>query len=183
MEPNSIDPNSINMQKAAAAIGEMYLDRRDEEFHMPRWGAYCVGLAVQMACRHPAFSLESVGEVRTVAEAIARQLIDHVCTDPDHLAAARAGWDQAFDLICNVRRESAEASPIPSIDPMHPRPSRFDLGNIESILAGEHDHFSAQLMRLVKRSDAENRARIRQIYPNHVDAVEMWERQRGGVQC
>lgn len=53
-------------------------------------------------------------------------------------------------------------------------PSKFDIDNMENIIAGEGDWFSADLLRLIAKADLANRERIRIVYPNHVVEYEKW---------
>ena len=52
------------------------------------------------------------------------------------------------------------------------RLSDHDRENIKYILSGEGVWFSCHLMRLIARSDVDNRRRFRLGWPEHVDAVE-----------
>ncbi|QNN23548.1 hypothetical protein HED60_15105 [Planctomycetales bacterium ZRK34] len=52
------------------------------------------------------------------------------------------------------------------------RLSDHDRENIHAILGGEGDWFSCRLLRLIARSDVDNRRRFRLGWPEHVDAVE-----------
>ena len=60
------------------------------------------------------------------------------------------------------------------------QPSDFDRANVGAILeeippCREFTHFSAQLMRLIKRADLDQREVLRAVYPDHVAAVEGFE--------
>lgn len=52
--------------------------------------------------------------------------------------------------------------------------SKYDIENVESILRGDGDWFSAQLLRLIAKSDDANRERLRKGFPNHVALWEAW---------
>lgn len=54
--------------------------------------------------------------------------------------------------------------------------SSFDIDRLGHILAGEGDWFSADLLRLIAKADPQNRAALRTIYPQHVEAFEKWSR-------
>ena len=58
---------------------------------------------------------------------------------------------------------------------MSARLSDFDLENFDAQIAGA-THFSARLCRLIHAADAENRALLRTVFPEHVQATELWER-------
>jgi len=53
--------------------------------------------------------------------------------------------------------------------------SRFDRESIDEILRGHGDWYSARLLRLIHKADATNRARLAEVYPEHVAAVRSWE--------
>jgi hypothetical protein len=59
---------------------------------------------------------------------------------------------------------------------MTARLSDFDRKNMSRILAGYGDWFSAKLMRLIVKADAENRERLRLAFPDHVEAYERYLR-------
>lgn len=46
-------------------------------------------------------------------------------------------------------------------------PSPHDYENIDAIMGGQGDWFSARLLRLFAKADAENRAKLATIYPAH----------------
>lgn len=48
--------------------------------------------------------------------------------------------------------------------------SEFDRENLKGILAGEGDWFTAQLLRLIAKSDSINRERLRAVFPEEVRA-------------
>lgn len=50
--------------------------------------------------------------------------------------------------------------------------SDYDRANLDKILAGHGDWFSAKLMRLIMKADKENRSRLRLGFPDHVQAYE-----------
>jgi hypothetical protein len=52
--------------------------------------------------------------------------------------------------------------------------SPFDKANIGTIIAGEGEWFSAQLLRLIARADRPNRERLRTAFPEEVAAWEEW---------
>jgi len=54
--------------------------------------------------------------------------------------------------------------------------SEFDRKNMERILAGEFDWFSAKLMRLIRKADRENKERLRIAFPDHVQAYDDYMR-------
>ena len=49
--------------------------------------------------------------------------------------------------------------------------------DLENIVEGKNDatNFSAQLMRIVFKADSANKWRLRQVYPNLVNTVEMFQ--------
>ena len=49
--------------------------------------------------------------------------------------------------------------------------SDHDRAHVAEILRGQGDWFSAQLLRLIKRSDHRRREQMRLAFPTHVDAV------------
>lgn len=53
-----------------------------------------------------------------------------------------------------------------------PEPSDFDVENLDRILGGMGDWFSAQLFRLIAKADPGNRDRLRMAFPFHVQAYE-----------
>lgn len=57
---------------------------------------------------------------------------------------------------------------------MTARLSHFDLVRMADVLAGTGDWFSAQLMRLIAKSDHEDLERLRLAFPDHVEAWEAW---------
>jgi hypothetical protein len=52
--------------------------------------------------------------------------------------------------------------------------SNYDIEHVESILRGDGDWFSAQLLRLIAKADDFNKERIRKGFPNHVALWEAW---------
>lgn len=56
--------------------------------------------------------------------------------------------------------------------------SEFDKNNIEDILKGHGDWFTAKLLRLISKADFENRAKLRLGFSEEVLAVERYERER-----
>lgn len=55
--------------------------------------------------------------------------------------------------------------------------SDFDRTHIHEILVNkgnQYDWFSAQLIRLIAKADAPNRALLSLVYPEHVDAYFAW---------
>lgn len=55
--------------------------------------------------------------------------------------------------------------------------STYDIGNIESIMAGHGDWFTARLLRLIAKADDGNRERIRLGFPDEVALFEKWQGQ------
>ncbi len=53
--------------------------------------------------------------------------------------------------------------------------SEFDRENIDHILGGKGDWFSAGLIRLIAKADGLNRERLRRGFPEAVAAFERWE--------
>lgn len=52
-----------------------------------------------------------------------------------------------------------------------------DLGAILTDVRGEREHhFGAWLLRLIKKADRENRQQLAMAYPDHVAAVDLWDR-------
>jgi hypothetical protein len=62
------------------------------------------------------------------------------------------------------------------------RLSDYDRQNIGRIIGGEgvpgdyFTNFSSHLLRLIKKADPDNRRAIALVYPEHVAALEEWER-------
>jgi hypothetical protein len=55
-------------------------------------------------------------------------------------------------------------------------PSLRDVQEIERVISDPREnHFSAWLFRLIKKADFENRERLRDVYPLHVEALVRWE--------
>lgn len=54
--------------------------------------------------------------------------------------------------------------------------SDYDKANLDKILGGHGDWFSAALMRLIMKADNENRRLLRVVYPDHVKAFEEYRR-------
>jgi hypothetical protein len=54
--------------------------------------------------------------------------------------------------------------------------SDYDDAHIADILSGHGDWFSAQLMRLIMKADRSNRDLIAQVFPDHVEAYERYQR-------
>jgi len=54
--------------------------------------------------------------------------------------------------------------------------SNFDRENMEELLAGHGDWFSAKLMRLIMKADRENKERLRLAFPDHVQAYDDYVR-------
>jgi hypothetical protein len=52
--------------------------------------------------------------------------------------------------------------------------SKHDIDNIDAIISGYGDWFSAQLIRLIGKADDSNRERIRAGFPAEVALWEMW---------
>lgn len=52
--------------------------------------------------------------------------------------------------------------------------SDYDRANVADIMAGEGDWFTAQMLRLCQKADAENLARIRLGFPEIVALYEDW---------
>ncbi|HXH35239.1 MAG TPA: hypothetical protein VNJ54_12650 [Plantibacter sp.] len=52
--------------------------------------------------------------------------------------------------------------------------SDFDRANLDSILVGHGDWFTAHLLRLIAKADPVNRARLRAAFPAEVQAFESW---------
>lgn len=59
---------------------------------------------------------------------------------------------------------------------MIPGPSDFDVANIQRILSGEGDWWSAELLRLIAKSDRAHREALRLAAPLHVAAYEAFAR-------
>lgn len=57
---------------------------------------------------------------------------------------------------------------------MTARVSDHDRENIDRIMGGYGDWFSARLIRLVAKADYQNRELLRQVFPDHVEAYEVW---------
>lgn len=54
--------------------------------------------------------------------------------------------------------------------------SEYDREHMADILAGHGDWFTAHLLRLIAKADALNRAKLRSVYTEEVEAFEEWER-------
>jgi len=52
--------------------------------------------------------------------------------------------------------------------------SEHDKEHIGDIIAGYGDWFSAHLLRLIRKADKINREKLRQVFPEHVEAYERW---------
>ena len=52
--------------------------------------------------------------------------------------------------------------------------SEHDKAHIEEILRGHGTWFSAELLRLIAKADLTNRDKLRQVFPEHVEAYEKW---------
>lgn len=52
----------------------------------------------------------------------------------------------------------------------------FDCQNIDYIMQGGGDWFTAQLLCLIQKADRQNRARLRLGFPEEVALVEQWEK-------
>jgi len=58
-----------------------------------------------------------------------------------------------------------------------PTPSDYDVANLSDILTGRvGDWFDAELFRLIRHADGENRELLRMVYPLHVQAYERYMR-------
>jgi hypothetical protein len=57
--------------------------------------------------------------------------------------------------------------------------SQHDLQDLGQLIAGDATHFSAHLVRLIKRADSENRQLLARVFPIHVQAVDLWESSGG----
>lgn len=57
---------------------------------------------------------------------------------------------------------------------MRSTPSAYDRAHVREILSGEGDWFGAMLLRLIHKADDDNRAAIREAFPEHVEAYETW---------
>jgi hypothetical protein len=97
-------------------------------------------------------------------------------------------WSPELDSGACTDRGDAMTLPTQEISPGGSRgpllqvllqaviPSHFDREEVAAILGGEHTHFGAHLMRLIKRADQDQREVLRLVYPYHVQAVETFER-------
>ena len=54
--------------------------------------------------------------------------------------------------------------------------SEYDRLNVGAILNGVGDWFNARLLRLIAKADARNLERLRQGFPEIVEAYELWVR-------
>jgi hypothetical protein len=54
------------------------------------------------------------------------------------------------------------------------RISEHDREHMDEIMSGYGDWFSARLLRLIAKADIENRALLRQVFPDHVQTYEEW---------
>lgn len=52
--------------------------------------------------------------------------------------------------------------------------SEWDQENIDAIISGHGDWFTAQLLRLINKADQVNRYKLAIIYPDEVAAYEKW---------
>lgn len=52
--------------------------------------------------------------------------------------------------------------------------SAWDIEHLEEIIFGHGDWFTAQLIRLIVKADFENRAKLAEVFPEEVLAVERW---------
>ena len=53
--------------------------------------------------------------------------------------------------------------------------SEWDKKNIDSIMSGEGDWFSAQLLRMCSKADRDTLEQIRSGFPDHVALWESWK--------
>jgi len=56
-----------------------------------------------------------------------------------------------------------------------PEPSQWDIENLDLIMSGHGDWFSAELFRLMRKTDAKNRKRLGVAFPFHMEAYYRWE--------
>lgn len=54
--------------------------------------------------------------------------------------------------------------------------SEYDRANVQLILRGHGDWFSAELLRLIAKADSANREKLRLAFPDAVKAWEDWYR-------
>jgi len=52
----------------------------------------------------------------------------------------------------------------------------FDKAKISDIVAGHGDWFTARLLRLIAHADLTNLGKLRQVYPEEVEAIETWRK-------
>lgn len=52
--------------------------------------------------------------------------------------------------------------------------SQFDIDNVDAIIGGHGDWFSAKLIRLIAKADLGNRERLRMGFPEEVALYERW---------
>jgi len=52
--------------------------------------------------------------------------------------------------------------------------SEHDKAHMDDIMAGYGDWFSAELLRLIAKADLTNRDKLRQVFPEHLEAYEKW---------
>ena len=52
--------------------------------------------------------------------------------------------------------------------------SEHDKAHMDDIMAGRGTWFSAELLRLIAKADLTNRDKLRQVFPEHVEAYEKW---------
>ncbi|KKL17797.1 hypothetical protein LCGC14_2481950 [marine sediment metagenome] len=52
--------------------------------------------------------------------------------------------------------------------------SEYDRNHISDLVYGHGNWFSAHLIRLIIKADMQDRAKLKQAYPEHVEAVEKW---------
>jgi hypothetical protein len=57
--------------------------------------------------------------------------------------------------------------------------SDLDRNHIYEILTGHGDWFGAMLIRLIGHADGENREKLRQAYPDYMEAYLDWDRKTG----
>ena len=59
--------------------------------------------------------------------------------------------------------------------PPPPRMKDYDRINLDYVIRSG-DWWEADLLRLIANADMLNRARLRRVYPEHVETVERWQR-------
>jgi hypothetical protein len=92
------------------------------------------------------------------------------CADCGYVAEEFFGW--SFVGRCNVPGAISLQHNWKAISVI----SEFDKKNVQRIMDGMGNWFTAKLLRLLAESDYSNREKFRLGFPEHVELFEKWER-------